>query len=247
MSNNAGVRIHEGGIYKETTKGKVGTGDTTRDSTIETLWIAHDLGNGQVELELLDMNHEPSGYKEAVDAGELSGRFVYQEGFQPVSQTPQEKQADRHAARGERHLEQEEYLSAEFEFNKSLKTQEDNVRANFGLGKTYVAMGDEEKARAQFKKLVDIDELLDPKHKHIFNEFGIQLRKMGMFSEAVKHYHKALNIEKFDENLWFNLGRALCEGGILAKGKAALERALQINPELMEAKVLIAALQKRGL
>ena len=71
--------------------------------------------------------------------------------------------------------------------------------------------------------------------------------KWGMYAEAVKHYHKALNIEKTDENLWFNLGRALCEGGMLAKGKAALQRALQINPELMEAKVLIAALEKRGL
>ena len=246
MSDKAGNAIHEGGIYKETHKGKVGTGDTTRDSTIETFWIAHDLG-GQVQLELLDMNHEPSGYKETLEYAELASRFVYQEGFEPVKQSPQQRQADRHAARGERHLENEEYLSAEFEFNKSLKSEEDNVRANFGLGKTYVAMGDEEKAREQFKKLVDIDELLDPKHKHIFNEFGIQLRKMGMYAEAVKHYHKALNIEKTDENLWFNLGRALCEGGMLAKGKAALQRALQINPELMEAKVLIAALEKRGL
>lgn len=247
MSDKAEIQIHDGGVYKETHKGKVGTGDTTRDSTIETLWIVHDKGGSQVEIELLDMNHEPSGYKEAVEKSEFSGRFVYEEGFEPVKQSPQERQADRHASRGERHLAAEEFLSAEFEFNKSLKSQEDNVRANFGLGKTYVAMGDEEKARAQFEKLVDIDELLDPKHKHIFNEFGIQLRKMGMFKEAVKHYHKALNIEKTDENLWFNFGRALCEGGLTDKGKAALQRALQINPELMEAKVLLAALQKRGL
>jgi hypothetical protein len=33
-----------------------------------------------------------------------------------------------------------------------------------------------------------------------------------MFEEVVRHYHRALPMEKYDENLWFKLGRALFEG-----------------------------------
>jgi len=32
-----------------------------------------------------------------------------------------------------------------------------------------------------FRKLSTIEAVLEPRNKHIFNEFSIQLRKMGMF------------------------------------------------------------------
>ena len=40
-----------------------------------------------------------------------------------------------------------------------------------------------------------------------------------------------LNLEPGDENLWFNLGRALFEGGKKDQGVAALRRALKIDPQ----------------
>jgi len=246
MGSDGEPILKDGDIYLEKHQGKLGTGDTERNSVIETYWVAHPKGDGMVLLELLDMNHQPSGYKETVDMAEFAKRFRHVPDFHPEQLSPKERQADRHSARAERHLAEQEFLSAEYEFNRSLKVDEQNVRANFGLGQTYVAMGEPEKAKEQFKKLVEIDALLDPRHKHIFNEFGMQLRKLGMFAEAVKHYHKALQIERCDENLWFNLGRALIDGGLAEKGKAALDRALKINPNMPEAKVLLAALEKKG-
>lgn len=233
------VKLSVGDYLLESIKGKVGTGDTTRDSAMNNFWVVLAVDEGHAVLELLDMNDQPSGFKEQVALKEMTGRFVPQPEFKPQTLAPTARQAERFSARGERHLAQKEYLSAEFEFNRALKLDEENVRANFGLGKTYVAQGEPEKAREVFGKLATVEAVMEPQHKHIFNEFGIELRKLGMYNEAVGHYQKALKLEAKDENLWFNLGRALCEGGWAAEGARALEHALKLNPALGEAKTYL--------
>jgi tetratricopeptide (TPR) repeat protein len=105
-------------------------------------------------------------------------------------------------------------------------------------------LGDSEKAKQVFRKLSTIEAVLEPRNKFIFNEFGIQLRKMGMFEEAVRHYHRALLVEKYDENLWFNLGRALFEGGQAQSACKALGKALSLNPEFEEARAFLALVEK---
>lgn len=236
--------ISAGGYFLERIASKVGTGDTAKDATMENYWHAKPLGDGMFRIELLDMHDQPSGYGEEVNEQELKTRFTFLPGYAPREANPKQQQADRIVARAERHLEKEEYLSAEFEFSKAIKLDEENVRANFGLGRTYMAMGDSDKAKQVFRKLSTIEAVLEPRNKYIFNEFGIQLRKMGMFEEAVRHYHRALLVEKADENLWFNLGRALFEGGQAQSAGKALVRALAINPEFEEARSFLALVEK---
>jgi Tfp pilus assembly protein PilF len=230
--------------YLERIASKVGTGDTAKDATMENYWHAKPLGGGMFRIELLDMHDQPSGYGEEVNEQELKTRFTFLPGYTPRQATPRQQQADRIVARAERHFEKEEYLSAEFEFSKALKLDEDNVRANFGLGRTYMAMGDGDKAKQVFRKLSTIEAVLEPRNKYIFNEFGIQLRKMGMFEEAVRHYHRALLVEKFDENLWFNLGRALFEGGQAQAACKALAKAISINSEFEDARSYLALVER---
>ncbi len=233
-----------GGYFLESISSKVGTGDTAKDAVMENYWHAKPLGNGMFRLELLDMNDQPSGYAEEVSEKELETRFRFLPDYTPRRATPKQQQADRIAARGERHLEKDEYLSAEYEFHKAIKLDEENVRANFGLGRTYLAMGDIVKAKEVFRKLSTIEAVLEPRNKFIFNEFGIQLRKMGMFEEAVRHYHRALLVEKFDENLWFNLGRALFEGGQGLAACKALAKALDLQPDFEAARQFLAVVEK---
>jgi Tfp pilus assembly protein PilF len=236
--------ISAGGYFLERISSKVGTGDTAKDATMENYWHAKPLGNGSFRIELLDMHDQPSGYGEEVSEQELKTRFTFLPGYAPRQANPKQQQADRIVARAERHLEKEEFLSAEFEFSKAIKLDEENVRANFGLGRTYMAMGDGDKAKQVFRKLSTIEAVLEPRNKHIFNEFGIQLRKMGMFEEAVRHYHRALLVEKLDENLWFNLGRALFEGGQAQSACKALARAIAINPDFEAARNFLALVEK---
>ena len=229
------------GYYLESIASKVGTGDTAKNAKMENYWLllSHD---GEVaRMELLDLNDERSGFVDVVPLEEFAARFRHLPEFVPRKVSISQRQADRLAARAERHLAENEFLSAEFEFSKAVKLDEDNVRANFGLGKTYLALGDTEKATQVFKKLGAIEAVLEPENKHIFNEFGIQLRKMGLYAEAARHYTRAINLSPADENLWFNLGRALYEGGQKEKGIAAIKRSLVINPRLDEAKLYLAS------
>ena len=230
------LEIIEGGVYLESIRSQVGTGDTAKDAKMENFWRAKPLDNGFVEMELLDMNDLPSGYRERVDMKEFRQRFVYQEDWKPREQDSKKDEAEKIAARGERHLANNEIFSAEFEFNSALKLDDRSVRANFGLGKTYIAQGEPEKARAIFKKLATIESVMEPRHKHIFNEFGMQMRRLGMYAEAVRYYQRALTVEIKDENLWFNFGRALYDGGHMQKAQVALKRALEINPDFVEAR-----------
>lgn len=231
------------GVYLERIQSKVGTGDTAKAATMENYWRAKPLKDGRVRVELLDMGHEPTGYGETVDLDEFFSRFTYQPDFDKTAKNPKAVQADKISARGERHLANEEYLSAEFEFSQALKLDDDNVRANFGLGQTLVATGETEKAKEVFSKLSNIDAVLDPRNKHIFNECGINMRKLGMYADAVRYYKRALDLGAGDENLWFNLARALWEGGQKAQAQAALERCLQLNPDLESAKIFLAQMK----
>jgi tetratricopeptide (TPR) repeat protein len=224
------------GHYVERIKSKVGTGDTAKKATMENYWRASEVVADQVRVELLDMHDELTGFVEWVPISEFLTRFEFAPEFAPRKVSLRQQQADRVAARAERHLEANEFLSAEFEFSNAIKLDEQNVRANFGLGKTYLATGQTDKAANIFRKLSTIEAVLDPENKHIFNEFGMSLRKMGLYVEAVRHYHRALSLTSGDENLWFNLGRALYEGGQHKQAMGAVKRALDINPNFEEAR-----------
>jgi tetratricopeptide (TPR) repeat protein len=233
------------GYYLERIQSKVGTGDTAKAARMENYWLLLGLEGEMARMELLDIHEERSGFVELVALEDFWGRFQHQPEFVPKKLSLGQQQADRLAARAERHLADNELLSAEFEFNKAIKLDEENVRANFGLGKTYLALGEPEKATQVFRKLSTVEAVLEPENKHIFNEFGIQLRKMGLYAEAVRHYTRAINLAPLDENLWFNLGRALYEGGQRERGLGAIKKALEMNPDLDEARKYLAVIQAR--
>ena len=237
--------VVDGGYYREKIKSKVGTGDTAKNADMENFWQAKVNPDGSVSMRLLDNHDRPMGYKETAEPGEIGTRFEHMPGFKPRENVAKAEEADRIASRAERHLEKEEFLSAEFEFSKAVKIDDNNVRANYGLGQAYLGQGETEKARSTFKKLVDIDEVTDPRHKHIFNNLGIDLRKQGMFAEAVRHYKRALDLSQQDEHLWFNLGRALFEGGMYRQAAPVFKKALDLKPEFEEAKAFMHAALKK--
>jgi tetratricopeptide (TPR) repeat protein len=237
-------KVKSGAVYLERIKSKVGTGDTAKAAVMENYWRAEPQDDGKIKMELLDNQDQPSGYAEIVDLEEMESRFYLVEGWQPRKRDPKKEKADKLTARAERHLEKKEYLSAEFEYSNALKLDEENVRANFGLGKTYLAMGETEKARNIFGKLSNIDAVLEASNKHIFNECGMQLRKLGMHEEAIDYYRRALGLAKDDENLWFNFGRALWEGGHKDKAVSAIKQAASLNPDMVEAKAMLKQMAK---
>ena len=76
---------------------------------------------------------------------------------------------------------------------------------------------------------------LDPEPAHAYNRLGIIYRKQGRHDLAQALYRKALVFHPRDEHLLYNLARALYQGGDPAGALKALEEALEINPEFVEA------------
>lgn len=149
--------------------------------------------------------------------------------------------------RGDRLRAAEKFESAEQEYQNARAMAPDNIRAAFGLGLAGLGRGDIEAAESVFQDILLLEEAFTPRYKHLFNEFGIALRRNGMAKNALQFYTKALALGEIDDHLLFNIARVLYELRQFKRSWEALERALSINPAFVEAKKMMAAVEKQML
>ena len=237
------------GYYKEQVKISLGTGATKRSTTGENIFYAEELGDGRVKLSLLNMAGQPTTITEIVEPEEFQQRCQPMPGYVPDGLEAKvdkvKEKADRHASRGNLHLRKGEYNSAEFEFTCSLKLDEEHVRANYGMAKLHLEQGNDDEAKQILDKLTSIEAIFEEENKHIFNEFGIDLRRMRMFNQAEDSYRKALEINPKDPILNFNLARALIDKKKLAEALQCLERAIALKEDFPEAQKLVQLLRAK--
>ncbi len=236
------VEIPEG-VYSETKVQKIGTMGTARTQTIVDYYRCTRLDDNTMSIQILDMYGDPIPLVEKVKIEDFLKRFTYEPDKFKTKKSPSDLATEKAVATAEKHMERKEYHSAEFEFSKALKLDEENVRANFGLGKVYMETGEVEKATQLFTKLASEDKVLDPENRHILNQLGIELRGLSLYEQAIQFYEKAYALAKDDENLLFNIGRAYFEKGEGTSARSYLEKALAINPKFEAATRLIASIK----
>ncbi len=233
----------DGEVFLERKITTLGSDQTAKQTVLEHYFMCTILAGGRIEMTLLDMYDESSDMSEIVEPQEFAERFVLQPGYMAgrVSREEQLKQklVNRLCDLADAHYEVQEYNSAEYEYGRAVMLDENSVRANFGLGLALVKQGEEVKARQVFSKLAELDAVYEERHKHIFNSFGIQLRKLGMFHQALEHYNRALSIVQDDEHLWFNLARCLNEDGNKSAARKMIIKALYLNPQFVEAQYFL--------
>jgi len=243
------------GVFSSQTISKVGTGTTQRKTIQKAYWYAEEAepdeengiepGQRVVMVQPLNNNNIPAGTKEAVPLEDFLKRFSPELEFYQEEVYPRMKELNTTLQRAESRRDQGALYSAQFEFENALNVDEQNVRANFGLGLTYMARGESEKAGDIFERVVKLDAAFAPEHKHLFNEFGINLRKSKLHDQAVDYYTRALQITTNDENLYYNIARAYFERGDLAECRENLDKALQINPTFEAARQFMDFLKKK--
>ncbi|UZP67350.1 hypothetical protein N1030_17405 [Desulfovibrio mangrovi] len=219
------------GIFSTQELKKVGAGTTVRKTVQKAFWSVEEAG-GKIEVQPLNANYVPSGPKRTISLEELIEKFQPEPEFYVQTVFPKMKELNKTIARADRHRQRGEGFSAEFEYNNALKVDEQNVRANFGLGLTYLDRGETEKADNIFERLVKLDAAFDVEHKHLFNEFGINLRKNKMLDQARDYYSRALELSGNDENLHYNVARVCLEKQEYAPCAEHLLKCLAINPSL---------------
>lgn len=217
------------GVFSTQEIRKVGTGTTTRKTVQKTFWFVEQSGD-ELECQPLNPNFVPSGPKRKITMDELIAKFSPEPEFYQMSVYPKMRELQQSVLKGDAHREKGETFSAEYQYSQALKVDEENVRANFGIGLTYLERGEKEKAQNIFERIVKLEGTYEPQQKHLFNEFGINLRKNKMFEQAAEYYQRALELTKQDENLHTNLARALFETGNMDGCLEHLFKALELAP-----------------
>jgi len=234
------------GIFSSQSMTKTGTGTTTRRTINKQYWIAQEQDDNTVEIQPLNKNYVPSGPKKTVSREHFLEGFSIEPEFYVSTVLPAMRELEKTIQKGEKHRQQGEVYSAEFEYGTALKLDEENVRATFGLGLTYMDRGDTSKAEDVFRRVVDLEATFEKRHKHLFNEFGMGLRKSRMLPQALEYYQRALELTDDDENLLVNIARVHYERGDIRRCILHLKEALKLNPELPEGKQFWSFLERNG-
>jgi tetratricopeptide (TPR) repeat protein len=248
----ADIRLEKiSGAFSTRNVSEVGTGATRRRNVQKAFWFVEETepdndGTRLILVRPLNENNVPSGSGETVPLPDFLSRFTPELEFYHAEVYPRMRELSETLVRAEERRDQGAFYSAQFEYESALDLDERNIRANFGLGLTYMARGDAEKADDIFRRVVALDAAFAPEHKHLFNEFGISLRKSGLTNQAVEYYSRALEITDNDENLFYNIARAYYERGDVAECRENLNRALELAPELAVAVQFMEFLDEEG-
>jgi len=237
------------GVFSQKVVSSIGTGTTARKTETLAYFYIEEQEAGELDAQPLGPNNEPFGKKQGLTREELLENFLPepQRSLEYAKLLAARQQAVQVAvARGDKFLKHGAHYSAEFEYNKALALEEENVRANFGIGLCYIARGEQDKARQVFERLVQLDAAFGEEHKHLFNEFGIRLRVSGMYEEALAYYARALALGPDDENLHYNMARAAFGMGEPDQTAEHLTKCLQLNATHQEALQFLAYIEKRS-
>ena len=206
-------------------------------------FFAEEQDDGQVALQRLSRNFIPSGGRRIIAKERLLADYQPEPSIYINKVVPVMRRMEEAVRTADHHRRRQEYFSAEFEYKNVLRLDEDHVKAAFGLGLTYLERHEAHNADLVFHKIMRIDAAFLPEHKHLFNDFGIQMRKLGMYDAAMQYYSRAYRLCRTDEHLLYNMARTLFEKGRIKSARMLLTRALRLNPEFPEARAFMAYLE----
>lgn len=235
------------GIFSVQKGMKIGTGTTSKrvQQTFYYFVFAEDDSN--VSIQPMSDNYTPVGARRTIERDELLAEYLPEPGIWQEKVLPKMREIGKSLARGDKFRKRGETFTAEMEYGSAIKLDEENVRANFGIGLVFMARGEKDKAHEVFERVVGIDAAFEERHKHLFNEFGINLRKSGMLDDSIGYYKRSLEIAAEDENLHLNLARAYYEKGDLSQAGVHVTTALGLNPDHEEGGAFKRHLEKKGI
>jgi tetratricopeptide (TPR) repeat protein len=234
------------GVFSIERMAKIGTGTTARRVKQTALYYAKEVEGEKIEIRGLNNKHVPFGKVELITKDELLADYL------PMPQLFKEvvgnlRTVQKSVARGDKFRKRGENFTAEYEYANALNLDEQNVRANFGIGLCLLARDEEEKAKKVFDRILGLETAFSDDHKHLFNEYGIALRKKKLFGQAVDYYRRALDLSHDDENLWYNLARAQYERQDWAACAEAVTKCLELDPKHEEGRKMMDYLTRKGL
>lgn len=219
---------------------RLGTGSTSRVTERLVHFYAESRPEGGVSLQALNGNYCPSGAKRNLSLQSFLEDYHPEPLFYFNKVRPVMERVEADLEKGQEHLDSERPDLAEKCYKRVLGIDEDNIRGVFGLGLAYLAAGKFDAAEEILGKLMNLEMAFAPEHSHLFNRFGITMRKNGMFQQALDYYHRALELAEADEHLHFNTCRIHYELGEYGSAMACIIKALALNAGFREGEKMLA-------
>lgn len=233
------------GVFSSQKAAKVGYG-TTQRKIRQTLYIfAEEQSDGSFLIRPINKHFIPSGQSRTITRDELLSSYLPEPDMYMKKVAPALRDVRQSVSKADAHRAAGALISAEFEYQNALRVDEEHIRATFGLGLTYLDRGEQDSADIVFRRLITLDAAFEPEHKHLFNEFGIKMRKQGMYVQALRYYFKAFRLSRDDEHLLYNIARTYYERGKLRQAKKFLGIALERDPDFRVGLRLSRAIDKR--
>lgn len=230
------------GVYSYSREHESEVGERNSRHRHGTYWYVRRIDDDIYEVRPINANHVPSGTPKRITRERFLKSYspelnYYEHNTLPCLETLRKK-----VRLGRRYFNLGLLSEAEQAFAKAVVIQEDSIPGNIGLSQVYAEQQEFTKLRAVLDKLLNIDEVFREEQRHRFNEFGINLRKKGLFDDAIRFYSKALEVNEKDENLHFNIARAFHGKDQEEQCRNHLKRALELAPDMAEAKSFLCAI-----
>ena len=221
------------GVYYTSSKLWIGAGATRRKSISKRYWYAREVFNEQVEVQLLTSNLTPFGEKRLVDLASFKQDYVLDPDLMAVHGSSKAVSAERDdVVLNDASTALVESKATPQAVQAELKKEAKKATENFEKGMSLLKRGYGDRAKQILKALPEKDVAWEYEHKHMFNDFGKELRKSQEPEIALKHYLKAAEISSDDDHLAYNIARVYYDLGKIADCKRWLQRALGVNPKL---------------
>jgi len=233
------------GVYSFNREENVGAGTTMTRHAVLTYWYSRQLNTVDVEVQPLNGYHVPSGIRKIISLADFVKTYVPEPKFYETHTVPAMRTLREKLDQGAKAFSLGMLDAAEKAFIKALMIDDINIEANYGLGEVYSENKEYVKLRQVLNTLLGLDEAFNQVHMQRINSFGMGLRKNGHFSEAISFFNKALEINKNDENLHFNIARVYYDKGELKDCILCLRNALDLNGAFVEAQKFIAYCEKK--
>lgn len=211
---------------------QMGAGVNRRTRKSRNFWFVEQVDRGVFERRMLNDRHVPAGDAGTLDLQDLVDGYRPELAYYEELVLPAMIELEKTLDRGDEHRGRGRLERARAEYEQARAIEENNVKALFGLGLIFLERGETDRARELLAELVKIKAAFAGKNQHLFNEFGIALRKNRMFSEAVDYFRRGLDFVKDDEHLYYNLARAHYENGEWEASLDNLVQSHRLNPQL---------------
>lgn len=143
--------------------------------------------------------------------------------------------------KGRKELEKEKKDKADKTFGKLKKQFPTDPDLISEIAQAYMDSGMFEEASNYFDNSLE----LAPENIFALNRLAIALRRLGEYDKAEDRLLSAINLDKKDPSLYFNLGRLYLDWEKWDKGIESAKKACELNPKFDEAKKMLAYFQNK--